>query len=774
MHIKNHHLPKLKSPLALACAAAFAAGAVSAQDEEFTGLEEVIVTATKRAETLQETGMSITALGDMTLERMGANTLLDFAVRVPNLGMAYEADGRFDSSSPALRGVFGKNTTGFYIDDTPVNASLLPRVIDLERIEVLRGPQGSLYGAKSMGGTIRMITKQPKLNESESTLHASGSSVKEGDWNSSFDASFNLPVVEDKIALRVAAYFGQNSGIFDREYISSWVEAGSGATRQNTGPAFETNENVDDESYWGGQIAAKIVMSENLTFTPKLMAQQVDADGLPFADNNAGDTTTPRFFDSEEPGTDEWWLASGTFDWELDAGTIVSTTSWYNRTTDETEEEHSFLHWLFNVDIGIPIDPLESVLSTVEKYEAFVHETRFTSSSDGPFQYTAGFFYSDSQWDHHYPRAVQTGLAAALDDFVGEPGFGQNCEYGFCLTNDDLIFTNTTITDTRETAAFGELTYEFNDRFSITAGGRFYKTEIDAVNSADGFANSGPTSYVADFSESGFNPKVMAKMDVNDDINLYASASKGFRPGGVNGNLPLGLCGDELASIGVDPAEQVTYDSDTLWSYELGLKSTLADNRVTFNAAVYQIQWSDVRQLNRLGCGFQYSYNAGEAESTGFELELTAAPVEGLTLSAALGYTDAEITDDGDAIGVAVGDKIQGVPDVTFSGSAEYVFPLFAGWDGVVRADANHYGDSYSSNNEGVGANARLREAWSTLNLRAGMFNDSWEFTLFADNVTDERVNLADSRSIAAETPGRQRLVVNRPRTIGIEARYRF
>jgi len=261
---------------------------------------------------------------------------------------------------------------------------------------------------------------------------------------------------------------------------------------------------------------------------------------------------------------------------------------------------------------------------------------------------------------------------------------------------------------------------------------------------------------------------------INDDWNLYGSASKGFRTGGVNGNLPLGLCGEELEEIGVNPDDHITYDSDSLWSYELGFKSTLADNRVTLNGAVYMIKWSDVRQLNRLACGFQYNYNAGEAESTGFELELMAAPVDGLTVSVGIGYADAEITDDGDAFGVAKGDKIQGVPDWTGTVSAQYMWPTFGDWDGLVRGDFNYYGDSYSANNEGIGANARLRPSWSALNLRGGIVNDKWDLVVFVDNVTDERVNLADSRSIAAETPGRSRLVVNRPRTIGVEARFRF
>ncbi|MEH6610134.1 MAG: TonB-dependent receptor [Halioglobus sp.] len=760
-----------KTPLALACAAAFLSGPAAAQEESFA-LEEVLVTASKRTESLQDVGMSITALGSDDLQRMGAVELLDFAVRIPNLAMAYESDGRFDSSSPSIRGVFGKDTTGFYIDDTPVNASMLPRVSDVERVEVLRGPQGSLYGARSMGGTIRMITKQPDLSEAGGQISANVSTVEDGDENYSVDGSYNIPIVEDVFALRVSGYYGQNSGIYDRVYQESWVRASDGAVIPNSAPAFDENENVDDESYWGGQVVANWQITDNLRFVPKVIMQQVEADGLPFADRDPEETTEVRFFDTEEDGTDEWYIASGTFFWDIDAGQFTSTTSYYDRETDEREEEASFLHNLFNTVIEIPVDPLESPLSTVEKYESVTHETRFTSSFDGPFQFTAGIFYSDGEFDHEYPRALQPGLGAEVDRVLeAPPGTGDEI---FGLRGDDLIFVTTTLTETDEIAVFGELTWEFNEWLSITGGGRWYESEVTAVNQADGFANSGTSSYDDEQKEDGFNPKVLVEVVVNDDINVYASGAKGFRIGGINGNLPSGLCGPELETLGINPQESVTYDSDELWSYEVGFKSSFNNNRVVLNGAAYFIDWTDVQQLNRLACGFQFTANAGEAESKGFEIELNAAITQGLTASLGVGYTDAEITDSGGTPGISDGDSIQGVPDWTVNGSVEYIFPFTGDWDGMLRADGNYYGDSFSSNNESSGENQRLREAWSAVNLRAGMLSERYEITLYVDNATDERANLADSRSIAAETPGRQRLVTNRPRTIGLEARLRF
>lgn len=782
--------------LATLIAAGTAAPTLAADAEEraFKGLEEIVITASKREQTIQEAGMSVTAIGAQDLERMGATGFASFAVRVPNLGFGNESDGRFNSNSPAIRGVFGDNTTGFYIDDTPLPASIQPRVIDIARIEVLRGPQGSLYGARSMGGTIRLITKQPDFDGVSGSAHATLSTVKEGDINWSIDASFNLPIVEDKLAIRATAYYGQNSGVFDRVYQPDWVNAQTGETVQNIAPAFETKENVDDETYGGFQLVALAQISENITFVPKVMYQKIDADGLPFADNEPGNFTRERFFDSDEPGSDRWWLVSGTLNWDMDNGTIVSTTSYFDRYLEEKEEEHTFLHWLFN-NIIFPLDPIESVLDESEKYTSFVHETRYTSNFDGPFQVTAGVYFQRSKNHMKYiPPSVQPGLNAATNAFAGfsiaapisefftDPADGVTIlrspffdEYGGV---EDLIFITDNKFNVKEYAAFGEVTFDVSEAISITAGGRWSKTETDAVIDSDGFANSGPTHAEGNTSDTRFNPKLLVQGNINENFDVYASASKGYRIGGVNGALPEDLCSaelDDIAGPGLEAHQayrnaHTTFDSDSLWSYEAGFKSTFADNRVSLNAAVYFIKWDNLIQQNRLGCGFQVQLNAGAAEIKGFEIELVAAPIDGLTLTFALGHASTVITEKGDDGVAEVGDVIQGVPNWTVAASGEYIYPLTSDMEGILRADFNYYGRSFSTNN----GDQRLRPSWNALNLRAGVILEAWEITLFVDNVTNEHANLADSRSIAAETPTRPRIVTNRPRTIGIDVRTRF
>ncbi|WP_195891511.1 TonB-dependent receptor [Luminiphilus syltensis] len=756
-----------RTPLALACAAALVSGSALAQ--EFTGLEEVIVTASKRTETLQEIGMSVTAISEREIENMGIDSYLDFAVRIPNLATAFQADGRFDANSPALRGVFGSGdkssaaTTGFYIDDVPITSALQPRVLDLQRIEVLRGPQGSLYGARSMGGTIRLITQQPSLDETYGSFHTTASSVADGDQNYAADGSLNIPLIQDKLGLRVAGYYGSISGVYDRVYDPTWTNYQTGEEVTGTTPAFDDNENVDDEKYWGGQVFMKWMVTEDLSITPKFMYQKIEADGLPFADVDPENMETPRFFDSEEPGEDEWWIASVVVNWSLDAGDITSTTAYYERDTEEFEEEHTFLDFIYGAAVGVPITPIESVLSTTSEYENVSHETRFTSSFDGRWNFTAGIFYADNQFVRGYPPAFQPGANQALNDAIGAPAD---------IVPDDLIFITNQPEDVEELAIFGEVTFDVTDRLSLTAGGRWYDTTVDFESISDGFANGGPSEFSGSQSESGFNPKVMAAFDVTDDLNVYASAGKGFRIGGVNGQLSPTLCGDELDAVGLNPDDLRTYDSDELWSYEAGIKSKLANNRVSLNAAVFFIDWQDSLQVQRLACGFQVDANIGDVESTGFEVEMSAAPIEGLTIQLGFGYTETEVADAaGDGFpGYLKGDELHGIPDWTGTGSVEYVFPAFDSWDARLRADGNYYGESTSFNNGTVVD----REAWEAINLRAGLMNETWDLTLFVDNAADERANLADNRSIAAEMPGRPRIVTNRPRTVGLEARYRF
>ena len=739
-------------------------------------VEEIIVTATKRETSLQDTAMSITALSEFELQRIGAEGIFDYGVKIPNLGFSNEADGRFNSGSPALRGVAGGGVvgaTGFYIDDIPVPEYMDPRVSDISRVEVLRGPQGTLYGARSMGGTLRVITRQANAEELDGYLRSSVSDVKEGDINWRVDGSVNAPIVEGVLGMRALLYYAQNSGVFDRVHIA-------GSNR----PAFDAVKNADDDEFYGGSIAFVWNAADNISIRPRFMYQRTDSDNLPLADLSPGNFEVPRHNNIEEPGEEEWWLGSVTVNIDTGFGEIVSTTARFDREVREYEDQTGTLDGLLFAASGLPEPHIPSFVYEIEEDTSVVHETRLISDfGDLPFDdvaLTLGVFYEDRQHILNYPPSYAPGineqftgtLNAILTGIV--PGFPVPVPPG--LLGSDLVFTTYDDKDTEEIAVFGELSLRLSDKLRLTAGARWSETTIDFTADRNGFVNGGPAVVMPPSrSSSRVVPKVLLELDVTDDVLVYGSASKGFRVGGVNMPVPVAFCAAELADLGITNEDVATFDSDSLWNFEFGMKSSWFDERVNLNVSAFNINWDNTLQTNRLACGFQYVANSGEAENKGVEVELQAVPVEGLNISMGLGYTDAEITKGDPLIGTQEGDRILQVPEVTFNAAAEYNFPLFDDWEGYIRGDYSYYDDSLSANNVSGTIPPRVRDSFELLNFRIGAYQaGSWDLALFVKNATNEHANLSDNRSIAAEKPGRPRIVTNRPRSFGLEVRKDF
>ena len=763
----NNKIVSLVQSGCLCLLSLLSAGQVQAQV-----IEEVIVTATKRETALQDTAISISAISEFQLQRIGAEGIFDYGVKIPNLGFSNEADGRFNASSPAIRGVAGGGVvgaTGFYIDDIPVPEYMNPRVADIARVEVLRGPQGTLYGARSMGGTVRVITKQAAPGEFDGYAHASVADVKEGDVNYAVDGGANIPL-SDNMALRAMAYYAANSGVFDRVHLS-------GSPR----PAFDNQTNVDDDSYHGTSLALTWQVNDALTIKPRFMYQRTESDNLPLADVDPGNFTVVRANDIEEPGDEEWWLGSVTANLETGIGEIVSTTAYYDRKVNEFEDQTGTLDGLVFAGSGLPEPNIPAFLSEKEEDTSFIHETRliadFGDLISERIAATMGVFYEDREHIREYPPSFAPGINEKFtNDLNNAYGLGIPLPPGALGT--DQVFATLDEVDTEEIALFGEVTFKLTEWLRFTAGARWSDVDVKSTSVSGGFVNAGPSSVDATQSESSVNPKFLLEADMTDDILVYGSASKGFRIGGNNFNVPFSPvigCLAELETLGAASREDVdSFDSDSIWSYELGTKTSWFDNRLTLNIAGFFIDWSDIIQTNRLACGFQVVANAGEAESKGFEIELEAAPAEGLYLAAGFGYTDAEITQGNNPIsGLDKGDRVNQVPEVTFNATAEYTFPLFTNWEGYVRGDFSHYGDSLSANNNAT--MPRVRPSFEILNLRLGMYQSgNWDISLFVKNATNEHANLSDNRSIAAEKPGRPRIVTNRPRSIGLEFRKDF
>lgn len=718
-------------------------------------LEEIVVTARKRTERLQDIPMSISVLSNFELERMGATEFFDVAVSIPNLSFAYTGLGFNDARGLTIRGIVGQGTTGFYIDDLPIPESMDPRILDVERIEVLRGPQGTLYGARSMGGTVRILTKQADPGEFYGDTRVSPSSTKEGGYNYSLNGALNIPVVQDKVGLRVSAFYEDKEGFLDRVIDDPAV------------PGIQaTQENINATEAWGGQVALRFDVSDKLTILPQVWYQKLEHDGLPFADFSADNIDQVRGVGLPENGEDEWTNLSLTVNYDTSFGTFVSATSLFHRETLEREDTSEVVDFLFFAPLGISVMLPSHTVRTTE-LDIFVQEARFSSAFEGPLQFTGGVFYQDSKKDFDFPPGFVPGLDATFAGILGVPSvFGT-----------DLLYEQDGRQETSELGIFGELDYAVNDRLTLTAGLRWSDTEIDTSLVTDGIAAGPPLSGTQ--TEDGFTAKFGIAYDVTDDLLIYANAAEGFRMGGVNLPLPS-LCDQDLVDMGLANMDLTTYDTDDLWNYEAGFKASLLGGRIMASATGFFIDWSDIQQSIALPCGFSITANAGEAESKGVELELAVRPMEGLNLSLGAGYTDAKITDPGPNPTIEKGSRVFQVPEWTITAVGDYSFSITERWEGFVRADYRYVDDSFSANQDPT--NPRHRPAYNITNFRAGVTTEStfgatevqWDAVLFIKNAFDEAANLADNRSLALEDPRRPRIVVNQPRTIGIEVRARF
>ena len=794
-------------------------------DESAAGasLQEIVVTAQKRAEGEQSVPLSMTTFGSAAIEQKAITSFFDYGTKVPNLAFAMTGDGIGTARTISIRGISGDNTTGFYIDDTPLPDSLDPRVLDIDHIEVLRGPQGTLYGARSMGGTVRIITKEPELENFGGEVHGGVSHTWNTDRpNGTADVVVNIPIIQDRVALRVSGFFDNEAGYFKRSYCTNidTTAYNMNATPTCTPLSVFTNpslvtvvDNVGAVKSSGGAVALTIKATDELTITPRVMLQRSSFNGFPMTDvltdtaNGYGypvpsgpytlptlkptDFTQARIFDVPESGFDRWNLYSLAIRWKTRYGELVSSTAYFNRIVNETEDQADFVYAaLLGGFQALPA----AGLSEEKNYQRFVQEVRFASQLDGPVQFVVGGFYSDFHgrlpFASYYPPSAAPGYGNILLNVFGSCPPPSVTTSGYLCPNPqhpDEIFGSNYRTEIKEPAVFGELSYDFTPTLKGTVGARWSQVKTTAGGYVEGSVTESNANYYAGIgqiidansttTENSVTPKAQIDYHIDRDVMVFATAAKGFRPGGLVPSVPAALCESQLPA-GVDVNRTRQYASDSLWNYELGMKSSWLENRLTVNASAFYIDWKNIQQWILLGCGFQYRANAGAAVSKGGELEVNARPIEPLQLSLGLGYQDAKITavSAGSDSPETVGEPVFETPDWTANASASWTQPVWASDRLVSSLDYSYVGRSFSANNIS-GANGfatRERPSYALLNARIALMRSSWEVALVGKNLTNEHANLADSRSIAAETPGRPRIIVNQPQTIGVEFRAHF
>jgi len=725
----RHRLLAATALLAALTASAPTANAQAAKAGETATLNELVVTAERRAVSLQSVPMSITALGAETLQRAGVVDFQDYAVRIPNLSFAYVSSLNAGGQAIAIRGIFGAGVTGLYLDDTPLPMSVDPRVLDLERIEVLKGPQGTLYGARSMGGTVRLITRQPDASDASGFVHAVGALTTHGSRDAAIDGMLNLPLVPDVLALRATAYTDYVSGLFTRV-------ASPGAP-----VAFAPHDNVGAVRRKGGSLSVQATLLDgDLVITPRVLFARQRQNGHPYADNQPDNFTQSRLFDMAEPGSDRWELYGVTARYQAPFGEFTSDSARFERRVADGEDASEVAALFF----GIPPTPLPYRQRGSDRNTS--QELRFTSSFEGPFQLTAGLFYQRSLRRVTFPK---TPLGTFFDN----------------------IYSSDVRTRINEKAVFGQASYALTDKLKLTAGARLFDNTVRFDGAIDGITVT-PAVVAGRQHEKGVNPKFGVEYQANPDALLYASAAKGFRVGGVNFFSDL-LCRGDLAALGLTADQVKTFASDSLWNYEIGAKTRWADRRITVNATLFDIELSNVQQQVSLpNCGFGFAANSGSARSRGGELEVQAAVTSAFKVSLGAGYNDAKITKSGRFNTIPAGTRIQQVPHWTFNAAADSAFDV-AAVPAFVHADYQYVGSSLSTLNTSP-SSPRIRPSYSLVNLKAGVEVDKWEVSLFLDNVFDEQANLSDVPSQAIELPGRPRIAINRPRSVGVDARVKF
>jgi outer membrane receptor protein involved in Fe transport len=787
--------------LASSIAALLATGQYAYAQDDDAGegtLEEILVTATKRASTIQDVPFSINAMTEEDIKRSGSTNLEELSRNVAGLNIQNLGPGQ---SQVAIRGVSAgqivrdqpgvKEQVGVYLDESVISLSLFTPdldLYDLNRVETLRGPQGTLFGSGSIGGTIRYITNRPEVEAFAGSVEVNMNSVTDGGSGHHIKGMVNFPL-SDNAALRAVAYSTHYGGFIDALGV---------------GGAMWEDVNSGDRT--GGRLALRWEVSDTLTITPRVIFQDIDMDGFNRQEvynlyANPFTTTVPatqfqerqQFLRLREGFDDDISIFDVTVESSHDNFDMTLVASLTDREIVVSRDASALTGSVSN-DVGMP-DPdilIPSNLLDPTEVDQTTIELRFASNGDGPTQWLAGVFYSDTARD--YAQLLPTpGYGAATDAALGA-GTAAGAANGFPV---DSPYNSVLPYDLEQTAFFGEITHDFSDVLQLTVGGRWYDYDEVRTITQGGWFSSGFPGIVDQTASDGFIPRFMLSYDHSDNVTFNAQASQGFRLGGVNDPLNESLCtGDDVAIFGGFQ----NYGDETLWNYEAGLKMR-TDSGVTFNAAVFHTKIEDLQvTLDAGSCSSRISFNVPDAHTTGLEFEVTAMPSEGLELSLAGSIVSAEfdttvIDANGSVLGgVADGNRLASVPESQFAITATKFFPvdLAGGAEMYVAGSYQHIGDRITQPSDQIagagtfshgltygGATGSesttvdlILDSYDTMNLSAGLMKDNWEVVLYINNLTDENANLSFNR----ERGGRARLAyfTNPPRTVGLTFRNRF
>ena len=776
-------------------------GIVMASETGDPQLDEVVVTARKREEKLRDVPVSIGVLDGATIDNLHVQDLEDITRVLPGISFAAHQNGPAGQGQDniTIRGVsstVGNPTVGIYLDEVPFVAltgyegQAEPRLVDVERVEVLRGPQGTLYGASSEGGTVRFVTPDANTHEFSGRYRQDVSYTEHGSVNYDTQGVVNLPLIDGIFALRISAEYGRDSGYINNYALEGSLSAGTAVAGplQRSGTNSDTNTAIRIKGLWN--------VTDNFSVIPAILYQR-------FA---AGDTSTfiPAIGNYEQfnqvMGSDRDALIapSLTVKAALGYADLTSITSYVgrsvNRFTDGTSFNSAAVAQFFLDTAGVPpytdhahandyiLGNLPSPVDFTDHFNTWTQELRLQSPADQKIvHWVAGVYLADQEVRHLDSEPIP-GIGSTFNSIYGyninsdpvlNPSLGSAAPNPNFWTR-DVVWQIFDHNDTQQYALFGQVDIDVRPDLHLGLGDRYVKATETFAETGFGFfeyGNAGTNGSIyaqkATFSTS--TPKFTLTYDIDSLSTVYVSAGKGFRLGGATTPNTNVACVQGLTQLG-DASAPLTYGPDHLWSYELGTKSLLFQKTLSVNAAVYYIDWSAIQQSIVIPiCGGQFNANVGDAKAIGAELEVRYKPpvVPGLVMSANLGGEHAYITSTINAQTAAVGQDVLYTPKFTAALLADYGWPINSNLNGFLHGDYEYTGKSFGSFQET--SPQYINPSYYVTNLNAGVGFGKYEIAVYAKNLFDNRTIL-QSPQINSVIQG----YTLRPQTLGISFQAKF
>ncbi|KDC50020.1 TonB-dependent receptor [Pseudoalteromonas fuliginea] len=765
-------------------------------------LEVIEVTATRRSGSVQNAPLNITALDADIMKDQNINELADVARWVPGLTIT-DQGGR--SGSPIIVRGLNTNSSGpssdggtvsTYINEIPVSVDM--RLVDIERVEVLIGPQGTLYGAGTLGGAIRYMLKQPELDFTSLEVYGDLFQTKEsGSLGGEGGFIFNLPIIEDKLAVRASLNVYEDPGFIDYGYVVRESGVSLPDPDWSDSSAVSNNlKNVKDangETTTTGRISVRFKPNESFEGTLNYFYQNQDSEGRSIVhynslNSNNGLSDVIGKYESayrfEEPREKKDQLLSLELKADLGFAELVSATGISSFDADGQRDQTDLL---IRLDYGYEEFPSFSTFTReIEEQDTFTQEIRLVSQNDSDINWIVGGFYNKIESD------------ASSQEYT--PGFGDFAVENFGADQsrpDQLEYYSVDRVEITESALFGEIGYQVTEKLDITVGARFYKYDVESESAVDFplfntlFGGAGPDDVTLNFeqneaSDNGSLFKFNAKYQFTNSVMGYATISEGFRIGGSNGLAP---CPDPLPAnqAGCGNPSEMLYDADTTTNYELGFKSTWLRSRLHFNAALFNIDWDDAQVAGATEVGqLPYLSNAGSANARGIEISSRAILSDSFSVYSTYAYTKAELTSDAPFLfnsdgtdGAEDGDRLPGSSEHQFSMGVNYQTDVFN--DKTLDINYGITAQSDVISRVGLRDNGETLPGYSLSNISAKLTADEWSATVYVDNVFNKYAVTSVRRSNADITSANRTDIqrnygyfINRPLTVGIKFNYKF